>query len=1083
MQLAEPDAVEIVTPDILAEALSRPAAVGPTVARLAQVLQDGDLICVALDEPRAAAIAAALADAVPDACIVYLPGPDALPGEPMPCSPANIGLRHQGLHRLAVADGQRRALILAIEAALSPVPPAKSVGPVPLILETGFAVTPEALGETLAALGYYPDDRIDEPGEMALRSTIELFPTTAPAPVRIDMEDGRVVAIRPFDPISQRSSERVDRIEVAPAAWSLPDPSWTSPLAHLAGAAVALDPGFDQRHAQLRRLADELAGNDGARASAIIAADSWDELLADAVFVDIAPGDESPGERFVEQRRPDRAALRAIARYLSDGDRVILAGTNRDLRFLARRMQRDDALALIEAACWADALAAPDDAVIRVTMAVDAGWRAPGLAVIAAADILGSRAGTSEAVGSAVDPLGGAVEFRVGDVVIHEDHGIGLLRGLETVALGSERSDALRIEYARDAQRLVPVDETDRLWRYGADAEAVTLDRLDGSSWIKRRGDIDAAIATTAKALTVYAAERATRKTAPISAPPAPYERFVGRFPFTATRDQLRAIEAVRSDLASGRPMDRLVVGDVGYGKTEVALRAAAMVALSGRQVALIAPTTVLARQHLESFTRRFAGLGIRVAGLSRLSSPSEAKTVKAGLADGSIGIVIGTQALAAKGVSFADLALVIIDEEQRFGAADKARLRERAADGHVLTLTATPIPRTLQSALVGLQDLSVIATPPARRQPIRTSTGPFDSEQLRTALLRERSRGGQSFMVVPRIEDMAPLAQQLTRIVPDLVVRQAHGKMDAGAVDAAMVAFARGDGDILLATNIIEAGLDVPRANMMAVMHADRFGLGQLHQLRGRVGRGARRGTILLMTEAGQTLAPATAKRLKTLEALDHLGAGFAISAQDLDQRGAGDLVGEDQAGHVRLIGGRSLPAPSPCRTRHRARRDGRPLDARASSWRRCLLPGRLDRRGGNPAEPVPEARAAGRRSGGRWLCRGTGGPLRRPPPPGTAADRHRTHPPPCACGTDSAGRCRPGCDRPHTASGFRRETVGSGSEGRPPAAAWRPRSRSAGRGDGAAGIAAALIFRVERQQRTDRWRPRASASRRYAC
>jgi transcription-repair coupling factor (superfamily II helicase) len=246
----------------------------------------------------------------------------------------------------------------------------------------------------------------------------------------------------------------------------------------------------------------------------------------------------------------------------------------------------------------------------------------------------------------------------------------------------------------------------------------------------------------------------------------------------------------------------------------------------------------------------------------------------------------------------------VIIDEEQRFGAADKAKLRARAADGHVLTLTATPIPRTLQSALVGLQDLSVIATPPARRQPIRTATGPFDAEQLRAALLRERSRGGQSFVVVPRIEDIGPLAAQLARLVPDLAVHKAHGKMDAAEVDSAMIAFAQGNGDILLATNIIEAGLDVPRANLMVVMHADRFGLAQLHQLRGRVGRGARRGTILLLTEAGRELGPATAKRLKTLEALDHLGAGFAISAQDLDQRGAGDLVGEEQAGHVRLIG-----------------------------------------------------------------------------------------------------------------------------------------------------------------------------------
>jgi len=349
--------------------------------------------------------------------------------------------------------------------------------------------------------------------------------------------------------------------------------------------------------------------------------------------------------------------------------------------------------------------------------------------------------------------------------------------------------------------------------------------------------------------------------------------------------------------------MDRLVIGDVGFGKTEVALRAAAIAALSGKQVALAAPTTVLARQHLDSFTQRFAGTDIVVAGLSRLSTAAEARRVKAGLKDGSIHIVIGTGAVAGKGVAYHDLALVIVDEEQRFGAADKAKLQALSA-GHVLTLSATPIPRTLQAALVGLRQLSVIATPPARRQPIRTAVSAFAPETLRAALLRERARGGQSFVVVPRIADMAPLADQLAKLVPELELLQAHGKMPAAEIDEAMVRFGRGDGDVLLATNIIEAGLDVPRANTMAIVHADRFGLAQLHQLRGRVGRGHRRGQVLLFTDGEHDIAPRTLKRLRTLEAFDRLGAGFAISGRDLDMRGAGDLLGETQAGHMRLIG-----------------------------------------------------------------------------------------------------------------------------------------------------------------------------------
>jgi transcription-repair coupling factor (superfamily II helicase) len=383
----------------------------------------------------------------------------------------------------------------------------------------------------------------------------------------------------------------------------------------------------------------------------------------------------------------------------------------------------------------------------------------------------------------------------------------------------------------------------------------------------------------------------------------AAYERFAAGFPFTETTDQARAITAVRADLASGKPMDRLVIGDVGYGKTEVALRAAAVAALAGAQVAITAPTTVLVRQHLETFTKRFAGTGVEVAGLSRLSSAADKKRVKAGLADGSIGVVIGTGAVAT--ADYKNLALTVIDEEQRFGAADKAKLRALGGDAtHVLSLSATPIPRTLQTALVGLQQLSIIATPPARRQPIRTAIAEWDEVTVRTALRREKGRGGQSFVVVSRIEDMAPVAERLGKLAPELTMVEAHGKMPVGDIDTAMVAFAAGEGDVLLATNIIEAGLDVPRANTMIVWRADRFGLSQLHQLRGRVGRGSRRGQVLLLTDPDHPIADATVKRLKTLEAFDRLGAGFAIAARDLDMRGAGDLIGDEQAGHMKLIG-----------------------------------------------------------------------------------------------------------------------------------------------------------------------------------
>jgi transcription-repair coupling factor (superfamily II helicase) len=492
----------------------------------------------------------------------------------------------------------------------------------------------------------------------------------------------------------------------------------------------------------------------------------------------------------------------------------------------------------------------------------------------------------------------------LGDVVLHEDHGIGVLRELRTVEIDGVWHDTLRLEYHGGASVLTPVGEIGRIWRYGAEEEAVSLDRLKGEAWPKRRAEVSRHLDHAAARLVDLAKTRAATTCEPISHPAAPYARFVARFGYPETPDQAAAITAVLDDLGSGRPMDRLICGDVGFGKTEVALRAAAAVALSGRQVALCAPTTVLAKQHFQTFHRRFAGTGIKVEQLSRLVAAREAKMVREAIAEGEAGIVVGTHALAGDHVVFADLGLMIIDEEQKFGAAVKQRLRDMAHGGHLLSMTATPIPRTLQAAMIGVQDVSVIASPPARRRPIRTFLAPFDAASVRTALLREKRRGGQSFLVAPRIEDIAPLASRLKSLAPELSVRVAHGGLPSDEVDSVMVGFAEGEGDILLATNIIESGLDVPRANTMIIWRPDRFGLSQLHQLRGRVGRGRAQGIAYLLHDTAEALSDATRARLATLEAFDRLGSGLAISARDLDLRGAGDLTGEDQAGHMRMIG-----------------------------------------------------------------------------------------------------------------------------------------------------------------------------------
>jgi transcription-repair coupling factor (superfamily II helicase) len=894
-----------------------PLAIAETAAALVERLDDTDILYAVADEPRAIALARALAIAAPQAEVLFCPGSDALPGDSAPASPANVGQRVSALRRLrlllAEDDRPRIACITTGEALARAYPTPDAFSAAPPRVATGAPVDLSELFETLTGIGYIADERVDEPGEVALRGQVlDVFPADAAQPLRVEVTDGAIVALRCFDPGDQRSiDDGIDARELGRVAEPPLEGRGVSLADHLPGARIGVEPDADERRKRFLALAADAARRRPKRAAADTVTEARWAKAIDGATLDppVRAGDPPP--RFVEGKAPMRAFARIAREAIDRGERLVLLGSARDLRFLCRRIARTLALPVVSAAGWADVRDAGAGTLLALPLAADRGFRRDGILAIAAADLLGSRAERDDhvlvAANTAVFDFG---EIRVGDVVVHEDHGLAVVTGLEPLpaAAGEDGGDAIALTYADEGVRLVPVAEADRVWRYGADADAVTLDTLDGASWHKRRGAIDTAIAESARGLTALAEERA-RRTAPTLQPDAAaYERFAAGFAFTETPDQARAIAAVRDDLASGRPMDRLVIGDVGYGKTEVALRAAALAALAGYQVAIAAPTTVLARQHLLSFAERFEGTGITVAGLSRLTPVGDRKRIKAGIADGSVQVVVGTGAVAAKGVTYKNLALVAIDEEQRFGAADKARLRALGADGdaqpHVLTLSATPIPRTLQTALVGLQQLSIIATPPSRRQPIRTSVGAFDIATVRTALLRERSRGGQSFVVVPRIEDMAPLAEKLANAVKELEVVQAHGKMPAADIDEAMVRFANGDGDVLLATNIIEAGLDVPRANTMVIWRADRFGLSQLHQLRGRVGRGARRGQVLLLTDPDAAIAPRTLKRLKTLEAFDRLGAGFAISARDLDMRGAGDLLGETQAGHMKLIG-----------------------------------------------------------------------------------------------------------------------------------------------------------------------------------
>ena len=484
------------------------------------------------------------------------------------------------------------------------------------------------------------------------------------------------------------------------------------------------------------------------------------------------------------------------------------------------------------------------------------------------------------------------------------DHGIARFHGLVTIEAMGAPHDCLELRYHGDDKLFLPVENIELLSRYGSSATEVMLDRLGGANWQARKAKLKKRILEMAGQLIAIAAARQMRRTEPIQLPDGLYDEFSARFPYEETEDQAGAIDAVLEDLASGQPMDRLICGDVGFGKTEVALRAAFVAAMAGQQVAVVVPTTLLARQHYKTFAERFHGLPLKVDHASRLVGSKALAEAKRGAKNGTLDVVVGTHALLDKSVDFKRLGLLIIDEEQRFGVKHKERLKELKNDVHVLTLSATPIPRTLQLALTGVRELSLITTPPVDRLSVRTFITPFDGVVVREALLRERYRGGQSFYVCPRVSDLRGRREFLAEHVPELKVCVAHGQMPPGELEDIMNAFYDGQYDVLLSTTIVESGLDIPTANTMIVHRADMFGLAQLYQLRGRVGRSKTRAYALMTYSPRKTLTPAAERRLKVLQSLDTLGAGFQLASHDLDIRGSGNILGEEQSGHVREVG-----------------------------------------------------------------------------------------------------------------------------------------------------------------------------------
>jgi len=647
----------------------------------------------------------------------------------------------------------------------------------------------------------------------------------------------------------------------------------------------------------------------------LIVADRKSARLTPFSVPDGQPGVVDVGGRVGRNFAAERAAgnvnvfdklVEHIGAVRGNKRRAVIASWSEGARDRLQHVLSDHGLERVErVADWPAVEALPQGVVALVVLGIETGFETDAFAVIGEQDVLGDRlVRTRRKSKRAQDFLTDASSLGEGDLVVHVDHGIGRFVGLKTIEAAGAPHDCLELHYHGDDKLYLPVENIELLTRYGSDEVEVQLDRLGGGGWQARKARMKARIREIADNLIKTAAARAMKTAEVITAPEGLTDEFAARFPYEETDDQLNAIDAIMEDLASGRPADRLVCGDVGFGKTEVALRAAFAVALSGRQVAVVVPTTLLARQHFKTFKERFQGLPVAVAQASRLVGQKEVNRVKAGLTDGTIDIVVGTHALLGKGVTFRDLGLLIIDEEQHFGVKHKERLKELKTDVHVITLTATPIPRTLQLALSGVREMSIIATPPVDRLAVRTFISPFDALVVREALLRERYRGGQSFYVCPRIADLAETKAFLDENVPELKVAVAHGQMAPGVLEDIMTAFYEGRYDVLLSTTIVESGLDIPTANTLIVHRADMFGLAQLYQLRGRVGRSKVRAYALFTVPANKKLTPAAERRLKVLQSLDTLGAGFQLASHDLDIRGAGNLVGEEQSGHIKEVG-----------------------------------------------------------------------------------------------------------------------------------------------------------------------------------
>ncbi len=943
------------------------------------------VIHIARDDRRMAATRAALAFLAPATVVLEFPAWDTTPYDRVSPAPEIQAARMATL--AALAQGAVRGpfvLLTTLNAVLQRLPARQVLSGASFSARVGDRINEGALRDFLVRMGFVQSPTVTEPGDYAIRGgIIDIFAPGEGGPVRLDLFGDVLDGARRFDPLTQRTTEKLDRVEIAPMSEVIldqeaitrfrqnyrteygggtSDPMYEGVSAgrkmagmehwlpwfhdrmeslfdYLPDASVVLDDHVGQVILARRDMIREQFEARKAAMAAKGRADTvykpvppdlmfpsdaeWTEWLSRHRVLNLSvlqqppgPGVLDAGGRVGRNFAPERQAesinvfqsLSDHVKVLSKDHRVILASFSDGSRDRLAGLLADEGLVGVKPIADIRDLPAGPGAVGLAVWPLDEGFVAEGqalgpIAVISEQDVLGDRlVRGAKKRRRAENFLQDTTALSPGDLVVHVEHGIGRYTGLETIKAAGVPHDCVALEYAGGDRLFLPVENIELLSRYGH--EEGLLDKLGGGAWQARKARLKERIRLIADKLMRVAAERLLRPAPVLEPEEHDWQAFSARFPYSETDDQMSAIEDVQEDLAAGRPMDRLVVGDVGFGKTEVAMRAAFIAASQGMQVAVVAPTTLLARQHFLSFAERFRGTAITCRPLSRFVGAKDAAKTREGLADGAVDIVVGTHAVLAKQVRFRNLGLLIIDEEQHFGVAHKERLKEMRSDIHVLTLTATPIPRTLQLSLTGVRDLSIIGTPPVDRLSIRTYVSEFDSVTIREALLREKYRGGQSFFVVPRLSDLPDVEHWLSENVPEISTIVAHGQLAAGDLDQRMNAFYDGSHDVLLATSIVESGLDIPTANTMVIWRADMFGLAQLYQIRGRVGRSKTRAYCYLTTKPRQPLTPQAMRRLKFLGSIDGLGAGFNLASQDLDLRGAGNLLGEEQSGHIKEVG-----------------------------------------------------------------------------------------------------------------------------------------------------------------------------------